>query len=72
MRFSDITIFSDAPARVAEGNFLKVPLLAGTVAQEDDIFLIAQELLTTGTVVPVITEILSDVQTQVCIVLPHA
>lgn len=66
----DITIFSDTLARVADGNFLKVPLLGGTVAQEDDIFLVAQELLTTGNVVPVVTEILSDIQTQV-FTLPH-
>jgi hypothetical protein len=62
--FPDITVFSDIDARAAAGNFLQVPLLAGTTQHEEDIFLAIQEGSITGT--PVLTEMLSDIRTQVC------
>jgi hypothetical protein len=61
----DITVFADVAQRAADGNFLRVPLLGGTVADEDDIFVLAQELLTLGVAVPAVTEMLSDVETLV-------
>lgn len=62
---SDITIFGDTAARAAAGNFLHVPLLSGSVAQEEDIFLVAAQQLSPGITIPVVTEILSDAITQV-------
>ncbi|KAF8161401.1 Alpha/Beta hydrolase protein [Crassisporium funariophilum] len=59
----NITIFADTAARAAAGNFLQVPLLGGTTQHESDIFVLVKELVTTGIVVPSITEMLSDVQT---------
>ncbi|KAF8161400.1 carboxylesterase [Crassisporium funariophilum] len=59
----NITIFADTQQRAAAGNFLHVPLLGGTAANEDDIFTVAQELVTVGFTVPVVTEMLSDVET---------
>ena len=40
-------------------------MLGGTVADEDDIFVLAAELLTLGVAVPSVTEMLSDVETLV-------
>uniref|UniRef100_A0A8H7Y880 Carboxylic ester hydrolase n=1 Tax=Psilocybe cubensis TaxID=181762 RepID=A0A8H7Y880_PSICU len=57
------TIFADTNARAANGQFLHVPLLGGTAANEDDIFIVAQELVTAGIVIPSVTEMLSDVET---------
>ena len=63
--YLDINIFTDTAARAAAGNFLRVPVLGGTAANEDDIFLLVQELLTTGISTPTISEMLSDVSTLV-------
>ncbi|KAG5351715.1 hypothetical protein C0989_005158 [Termitomyces sp. Mn162] len=60
-----ITIFADTPARAVAGNFLHVPLLGGTVENEADIFVVGAELLAAGVVVPDLTEILSDLETQI-------
>ncbi|KAG6872310.1 hypothetical protein C0995_010961 [Termitomyces sp. Mi166 len=51
-----ITIFADAQARAAAGNFLHVPLLGGSNKNEADLLLVATELLTTGFTVPAVTE----------------
>ncbi|KAF9562980.1 alpha/beta-hydrolase [Agrocybe pediades] len=59
----NINVFVDTNARAAAGNFLKVPVLTGTTANEIDIFLLAQELLTSGVSTPTISEMLSDVTT---------
>lgn len=61
----DITIFSDTAARSAAGNFLHVPLLGGSTANEGDIFVVAAELLAVGVAVPTLTELLADIETQV-------
>jgi len=66
---TDINVFADTNARAAAGNFLKVPVLTGTTANEIDIFLLAQELLTTGVSTPTISEMLSDVTTLVRLLL---
>lgn len=69
MRFNavdkDITIFSDVRRRAAAGNFLHVPMLGGTTAQEGDIFVVEEELLTTGIVIPGVTQTVSDIVTKV-------
>lgn len=59
-----ITVFSDMDARFVAGNFLHVPLLTGTTAQEWDIAVVDSEELTLGYSLPVITELLADVQGQ--------
>jgi hypothetical protein len=64
MIFSDITIHADYSARAAAGNFLKAPMLTGTTANEGDIFVVAQELLTLGYTIPVVTQVISDSLTQ--------
>ncbi|KAF9002956.1 carboxylesterase [Cyathus striatus] len=58
-----INIFADVQARSQSGNFLHVPLLSGSTAQEYDIFIVGQELLANGTVIPVLTEATSDALT---------
>ncbi|KAF9012652.1 carboxylesterase, partial [Cyathus striatus] len=60
----DITVFTDMQTRINNGNFLKVPLLGGTTQHEDDVFIVAQQLVAKGFTVPVITEIVSDSITQ--------
>ncbi|KAG6866426.1 hypothetical protein C0991_004711 [Blastosporella zonata] len=61
-----VTIFADSAARSAAGNFLHVPLLGGTTEHESDIFVVGAELLAAGVAVPKLTEIISDLSTQVC------
>ena len=63
--FLDITLFADYRKRAAAGNFLHVPLLGGSNENEADLLIVTEELLTTGIVVPVITEELADVVTEV-------
>ncbi|KAG6887404.1 hypothetical protein C0995_015591, partial [Termitomyces sp. Mi166 len=58
-----ITIFADTPARATAGNFLHVPLLGGTTTNEEDIFVVAMELVAAGIVVPDLTELLADLET---------
>ena len=60
-----MTIFADTPARAAAGNFLHVPLLTGSTANEMDIFVVDAELLQFGVALPVLTEMLSDIDTLV-------
>ncbi|KAF9562982.1 carboxylesterase [Agrocybe pediades] len=66
----NINVFADTATRAAAGNFLKVPLLGGTAANEDDVFLLIQELLTTGISTPTISEMLSDVTTLIDFTCP--
>ena len=66
---ADITIFADYATRAASGNFLKAPLFTGSNQNEGDIFVVGQELLTTGFAPPVITQLLSDAATQASICL---
>ncbi|KAF8576377.1 carboxylesterase [Ramaria rubella] len=51
-----ITYFSDINARSAAGQFLKVPLLVGSNAQEGDIFVVALEELDLGGTIPGLTQ----------------
>ncbi|TFK45027.1 carboxylesterase [Crucibulum laeve] len=53
----DITVFSDTATRAATGNFLQVPMIGGSTAQEADIFVVVQELVTLGFTIPVVTEL---------------
>lgn len=61
-------MFSDTQLRGVLGQFLHVPMLTGTTAQEGDIFAVGAELLTLGAVIPGVTEQLSDVVTKVRLV----
>ncbi|KAF8886035.1 carboxylesterase [Infundibulicybe gibba] len=62
--FDNITVFADTQARSAVGNFLHVPLLVGSTAQEGDIFLVSAELAAIGITLPGLTTDLSDILTQ--------
>ena len=57
----EITHFSDPLARAAEGKFLNVPVLAGSAQNEDDVFVVADEIASLGKVIPVLEEIISDI-----------
>ncbi|KAG6830440.1 hypothetical protein H0H92_000743 [Tricholoma furcatifolium] len=59
-----ITIFADWATRAAAGNFLRVPLLGGTVQNEADVFVVDAELLAAGVAIPNLTELLADLETQ--------
>ncbi|KAG6887406.1 hypothetical protein C0995_015593 [Termitomyces sp. Mi166 len=59
-----ITIFADTADRLAAGEFLNVPLLRGTTKNEADIFVVGAALSGIGVVIPNLTEILADLQTQ--------
>ncbi|KAH0588686.1 hypothetical protein H2248_004495 [Termitomyces sp. 'cryptogamus'] len=59
-----ITILADTAARLAAGEFLHVPLLAGTTRNEADIFVVGAELSGAEIIIPNLTEILADLQTQ--------
>ena len=61
----DIRIPSNLNERAAAGDFLHVPLLGGSVEHEADLLVVPRELTTLGFSLPVVTEILSDLQTQV-------
>ncbi|KAF9077249.1 carboxylesterase [Rhodocollybia butyracea] len=56
-----VTVFADTQARAAAGNFLKVPLLAGTTANEGDIFIVLEELLLVGATIQPALDILSSI-----------
>lgn len=64
-RISEITYFQDNPARAAAGQFLKVPMMMGTTTNEEDVFTVAQELVEVGHVIPVLSELMSDIVTTV-------
>ncbi|KAF9478107.1 carboxylesterase, partial [Pholiota conissans] len=49
--------------RARAGKFLRVPLLVGSTANEEDIIIVAQQLVSPGFVLPVVTEIFSDALT---------
>lgn len=66
---SDITVFSNTRQRAAGGNFLHVPMLGGTTAQEGDVLIAAQELATTGIVLPIVTQQAANILTSVRLVL---
>lgn len=51
--------------RAAAGDLLHVPLLGGSTEHEADLIVVAQEQTTLGFSLPVVTEILSDLETQV-------
>ena len=60
-----MTIFSDTRTRAAAGNFLHVPMLTGTTANEGDIFVVEEEVLTFDFAVPGVTTAASNIITQV-------
>ncbi|KJA28806.1 hypothetical protein HYPSUDRAFT_61648 [Hypholoma sublateritium FD-334 SS-4] len=59
------TIPADTQTRATNGDFLRVPLLVGSTAHEEDIFVVARQLSTSGIgyTIPAITEIYSDAAT---------
>ncbi|KAG6919329.1 hypothetical protein DXG01_006875 [Tephrocybe rancida] len=60
----DLTYFSDVDARFAAGQFLRVPSVIGTTENEWDITVVDGQQATFGYTIPVLTELLADVQTQ--------
>ena len=58
--YLDITVFSDLDAR----KFLQVPVLAGNSQNEGDLYFVSEQLASLGFTMPVLTEILSDIQGQ--------
>ncbi|KAH9485691.1 Acetylcholinesterase [Psilocybe cubensis] len=69
--FDNITLFSDIPERAKAGKFLKVPLLGGSTANEGDILTVAAEVAgLSPPASPFVSEILSDVLTQVNFTCP--
>ncbi|KAF9463605.1 carboxylesterase [Collybia nuda] len=66
----NITFFTNISARSTTGNFLQVPLLVGSTQHEADIFVVALEENILGFPVPVITEQLSDIMTQLQFTCP--
>lgn len=60
-----MTTFADTQTRAANGNFMHVPLLGGTTANEVDVFQLDTELITIGFAPPVLTELISDLGTLV-------
>jgi len=67
-----VTFFDDSAARLAAGDFLKVPTLLGTNANEGDIFAVVEQLLTTNTTNNATTDALSAVLTQAVFDCPAA
>ncbi|KAF5380486.1 hypothetical protein D9615_004764 [Tricholomella constricta] len=63
-------VVDNTPARAAAGNFLHVPLLSGTTQHEGDIFVVGAEELAAGVVIPNLTELLADIETQVVVPVP--
>ena len=61
----EITYFGDPEARAAAGEFLNVPLLAGDNENENDVFILAAEIVAGQNVIPVLTEIISDINNVV-------
>ncbi|KAE9401825.1 alpha/beta-hydrolase [Gymnopus androsaceus JB14] len=59
-----VTTFADTAARATSGRFLKVPVLAGTVANEGDIFIAIAQLLAVGAIIQPGFDILSSIYTM--------
>ncbi|KAF9463604.1 carboxylesterase [Collybia nuda] len=66
----NINIFTDTTSRAAAGNFLKVPLLGGSTQHEGDVFVVGAEEVAAGVSLPVITELLADIETQLGFTCP--
>ncbi|KAF8960251.1 Alpha/Beta hydrolase protein [Flammula alnicola] len=66
----DVTIFSDTRQRAIAGNFLHVPMLTGTTAQEGDIFVVEEEILTLDFAIPGVTTVVSNAVTKVAFTCP--
>ncbi|KZO94175.1 alpha/beta-hydrolase [Calocera viscosa TUFC12733] len=64
------TIFSDVSTRSSNGEFLKVPFLVGTNANEGDIFVVEFEEGEFNTTIPIATTALSDAVTEVVFLCP--
>jgi len=68
----NITNFGDVNTRAASGNFLKVPLLVGSTANEGDIFAVGAEVLSPlGFAPPFVTELTADLLTQIGFTCPQ-
>ncbi|KIK65951.1 hypothetical protein GYMLUDRAFT_239625 [Collybiopsis luxurians FD-317 M1] len=60
----NVTVFADTQARASSGDFLKVPMLTGTTANEGDVIVAVAELdLAGGTIQPAL-DILSSIYTM--------
>ncbi|KAF5385607.1 hypothetical protein D9757_006786 [Collybiopsis confluens] len=60
----NVTVFADTKTRAASGNFLKVPMLTGTTANEGDIIVAVAELELLGITVQPVLDILSSIYTM--------
>uniref|UniRef100_A0A8H7Y890 Carboxylic ester hydrolase n=1 Tax=Psilocybe cubensis TaxID=181762 RepID=A0A8H7Y890_PSICU len=64
--FDNITIFSDIQERAKAGNFLQVPLLGGSTLNEANVLTVAADVAgLSPPTSPFVSEVVSDVQTQV-------
>ncbi|KAF9561150.1 carboxylesterase [Agrocybe pediades] len=66
----DIYVFSDYPQRTAAGNFLKVPILAGSALNDGDLLTVAPQLTATGITVPFATQLMGDIFTELGFTCP--
>lgn len=64
---SGVTAFSDTAARAAAGDFLRVPVLAGSLANEGDIFITVGEILEIDALIQPVLDILSSIFTLVSV-----
>lgn len=64
-RLIDITFLANTTDLSTAGDFLRVPLLIGSTAQEGDIFVVAAEQLSIGSTLPIATQELSGAITSV-------
>jgi hypothetical protein len=61
----DITYPKDNAAQLAAGHYLHVPFLVGSTENERDPFIVADELIQPGFVLPAVTRALVDILTTV-------
>ena len=61
----EVIVDGDFIKRAAAGNILHVPMLTGTTANEGDIFVVEEEVLTFDFAVPGVTTAASNIITQV-------
>ena len=62
---TDVTFLQNPDAAASAGKFLQVPFLVGDTKSEVDVFTVAQEIVETGTVNPILDELISDLTTTV-------
>ncbi|TFK26288.1 carboxylesterase [Coprinopsis marcescibilis] len=66
----DVLVFSNYQSRTEAGQFLRVPALTGSLANDLDTFTVAANLARRGNSPPFLTQVISDISTQVTITCP--